>query len=101
MILNISRITLLESVGRPRAVITEATIRKVKHRHDQLRVFFCRKTARDLRISRTNAQRTLKDDLKLQSYRKKVTPKISENYKAEELKFANWIRTSLHITKSL
>ena len=47
-----------------------------------------------LRISRTSAQRIFKDDLKLKSYRKKVQKKLSEDQKAERLKFANWIRTN-------
>ena len=41
--------------------------------------FRARKIARDLRISRTSAQRILKDHLKLKSYRIKVQPKISED----------------------
>ena len=56
--------------------------------------FSYRKIARDLRISRTSAQRILKDDLKLKSYRIKVQPKISEDQKPKRLKFANWIRTN-------
>ena len=57
--------------------------------------FFCaRKIARDLRISRTSAQRIFKDDLKLKSYRIRVLPKISEDQKANRLKFAYWIRTN-------
>ena len=62
----------------------------MKHRHD----FSCRKIARYLRISRTSAQRILKDDLKLKSYRIKVQPKISEEQKAKRLKFSNWIQTN-------
>ena len=95
MIRNTSRTTLLKSMDRPRAVRSEANIRKIKHQHDQLRVFKCRKIASYLRMSRTRAQRLVKDDLKLQSYGEKVMPKISEDQKAERLKFANWIRTSL------
>ena len=56
--------------------------------------FRARKIARDLRISRTSAQRIFKDDLKLKSYRIKVQPKISEDQKAKRLKFAYWIRTN-------
>ena len=85
------KITLFKSTGRLR---TAANIRKVKHRHDRLQVFSCRKIARDLRISRTSAQRIFKDDLKLKSYRIKVQPKISEDQKAKQLKFAHWIRTN-------
>ena len=42
----------------------------------------------------TSAQRILKDDLKLKSYRIIVQPKISEDQKTKRLKFANWIRTN-------
>ena len=49
-------------------------------------MFFCRKIARDLRISHTSAQRILKDDRKLQSYRERVQPKISEDQKAKDRK---------------
>ena len=94
MIRDTSKITLFKSTGRLRTVRTTANIRKVKHRHDRLQVFSCRKIARDLRISRTSAQRILKDDLKVKSYRIKVQPKISEDHKAKRLKFANWIRTN-------
>ena len=94
MIRDIGKITLFKSTGRLRTVRTVANIRKVKHRHDRLQVFLCRKIARDLRISRTSAQTILKDDLKLKSYRIKVQPKISEDQKAKRLKFANWIRTN-------
>ena len=86
--------TLFKSAGRIRTVRTAANIRKVKHRHDRLQVFSCRKIARDLRIPRTSAQKILKDDLKLKSYRIKVQPKIPEDQKAKRLKFANWIRTN-------
>ena len=92
MIRDTGKITLFKSTGRLRTVRTAANIRKVKHRYDRLQVFSCRKIARDLRISRTNAQRILKDDLKLKSYRIKVQPKISEDQKTKRLKFANWIR---------
>ena len=47
-----------------------------------------------MRIFRSSAQRILKDDLKVKSYRIKVQPKVSENQKAKRLKFANWIRTN-------
>ena len=66
----------------------------MKHRHDRLQVFSCRKIARDLRIFRIIAQRILKDDLKLKYYRIKVQAKISEDQKAKRLKFTNWIRTN-------
>ena len=91
MIRDTGKITLFRSTGRLR---TAANIRKVKHRHDRLQVFSCRKITRDLRIFRTSAQRILKDDLKLKSYRIKVQPKISQDQKAKRLKFANWIRTN-------
>ena len=67
-----------------RTVRTETTIHKMKHRYDQLRIFSSRKIVRDLRISRTSAQRILKDDLKLKSYRKKVQPKLSEDQKQKD-----------------
>ena len=51
-----------------------------------------RKITCDLRISRTSAQRILKDDIKLKSYKNKVQPKLSEDHKAKRLKFENWIR---------
>ena len=94
MIRDTGKITLFKSTDRLRTVRTAANIRKVKHRHDRLQVFSCRKIGRDLRISRASAQRILKDDLKLKSYRIKVQPKISEDQKAKRLKFANWIRTN-------
>ena len=94
MIRDTDKITLFKSTGRLRTVRTAANIQKVKHRHDPLQVFSCRKIARDLRISRTSAQRILKGDLKLKSYRIKVQPKISEDQKTKRLKFANWIRTN-------
>ena len=95
MIRDTSKMTTLsKSTGRLRTVRTAANIRKVKYRHDRLEVFSCRKIAGDLRISRTSAQRILKSDLKLKSYRIKVQPKISEDQKAKRLKFANWIRTN-------
>ena len=94
MIRDTDKITLFKSTGRLRTVRTAANIRKVKHRHDRLQIFSYRKVARDLRISGTSAQRILKDDLKLKSYRIKVHPKISEDQKAKRLKFANWIRTN-------
>ena len=89
MIRDTGKITLFKSTGRLRIVRTAANIRKVKHRHDRLQGFSCRKIACDLRISRTSAQRILNDDLKLKSYRIKVQPKISEDQKAKRLKFAN------------
>ncbi|CAF4052985.1 unnamed protein product [Rotaria magnacalcarata] len=94
MVRDTGRITLLRSMDRPRTVKTAANIQKVKQRHDRLRIFSCRKIARDLRISRTSTQRILKDDLKLKSYKKKTQPKTSEAQKAKRLKFANWIRTN-------
>ena len=94
MIRDTRKIMLFKSTGLLRTVRTAANIRKVKHQHDRLQVFSCRKIARDLRISRTSAQRILKDDLKLKSYRIKVQPKVSEDQKAKRLKFANWIRTN-------
>ncbi|CAF4199532.1 unnamed protein product [Rotaria magnacalcarata] len=94
MVRDTNRITLLISMGRPRTVRTAANIQKVKQRHDRLRIFSCRKIARDLRISRTSTQRILKDDPKLKSYKKKTQPKTSEAQKAKRLKFANWIRTN-------
>ena len=94
MIRDTGKITLFKSTGRLRTVRTAANIRKVKHRHDRLQVFSCRKTARDLRISRTSAERILKNDLKLKSYRIKVQKKISDDQKAKRLKFTNWIRTN-------
>ena len=72
MIRDTGKITLFKSTGRLRTVRTAVNIQKVKHRHDRLQVFSYRKIARDLRISRTSAQRILKDDLKLKSYRIKV-----------------------------
>ena len=98
MIRDTGKITLLKSTGRLR---TAANIRKVKHRHDRLQVFSCSKIAHDLRISRTSAQRILKDDLKLKSYRIKVQPEISEDQKAKGLKFANWIRTNFRKENTL
>ena len=83
MIRDTGTITSFKSRGRLRTVRIAANIRKVKHRHDRLQVFSCPKIARDLRISRTSAQRILKDDLKLKSYRIKVQPKISEDQKAK------------------
>ena len=77
MIRDIGKITLFKSTGRL------ANIRKVKHRHDRLQVFSCRKIACDLRISRTSAQRIFKDHLKLKSYTIKVQSKISEDQKAK------------------
>ena len=94
MIRDTGQITLFKSAGRLRTVRTAASIRKVKHRHDRLQVFSYHKIARDLRISRTSAQRILRDDLKLKSYRIKIQPKISEDQKTKRLKFANWIRTN-------
>ena len=94
IIQNIGWIIQFKSTGHPRTVGTKANISKMKHRCDQLRVFLCRKIARHLRISRTSAQRILKDDLKLKSYRKKVQPKLSEDQEAKRLKFANCIRTN-------
>ena len=58
-------IILFKWTACPRTVRSKANIRKMKQRYDQWRVFSCRKTARDLRRSRTNAQRILKDELKL------------------------------------
>ena len=63
--------------------------------------FRAHKIVRDLRISRTSAQRILKDDLKLKSYRIKVQPKISEDHKEKRLKFSNWIRTNFHKENTL
>ena len=94
MIRDTGKITLFKSIDRLRTVRTAANIRKMKHRHDRLQVFSCRKIARDLRISRTTAQRILKDDLKLKSYRIKVQPKIPEDQKTKRLKFTNWIRAN-------
>ena len=54
-----------------------------------------------MRISRTSAQRILKDHLKLKSCRIKVQPKISEDQKAKRLKFANWIRTNFRKENTL
>ena len=94
MIRDTGKITLFKSADRLRTVRTAANIRKVKYRHDRLQVFSYRKIERDLRLSRTSAQRILKADLKLKSYRIIVQPKISEDQKAKRLKFANWTRTN-------
>ena len=94
MLRDTGKITFFKSTGCLRTVRAAANIRKVKHRHDRLQGFSCRKIVCDLRISRTSAQRILKDDLKLKSYKRKVQPKISEDQKAKRLKFASWIRTN-------
>ena len=93
IIRNTGWIILFKPTGHPGTVRIEANIRMVRHWHDQLRVFLCRKIALDLRISRTSAQRILKDNLKLKSYKKKIQSKLSDNRKAKRLKFANWIRS--------
>ena len=90
MIRDTGKIKLFKSASHLRTVRTAANIRKVKHRHDRLQVFRTVKS----HISRTSAQRILKDDLKIKSYRIKVQPKISEDRQAKRLKSANWIRTN-------
>ena len=73
----------------------------MKHRYYQSRVFSYRKTARHLMKSRTSVQRIFRDELKLQSYRKKVQAELSEEQKAKRLKFANWIQMNFRQVEPL
>ncbi|CAF1071448.1 unnamed protein product [Adineta ricciae] len=62
-------INLSRSYGRPRAIRTKASIRRVKNRLKRRKPASSRKIARDLGISRTSVQRILKNDLKLLAYK--------------------------------
>ena len=53
-----------------------------------------RKLARELSISRSSAQRILKNGLKFQAYKMQNEPMLTNEHKAKRLKFANWVRTN-------
>ena len=86
-------IKLTNPPGRPRTIRTKGAIQKIKQRLTRQKRLSSRKLARELGISRTSVQRILKNDLKLQPYKKQTEPLLTDEHKAKRMKFAGWIRT--------
>jgi inhibitor of nuclear factor kappa-B kinase subunit alpha len=84
-------ISLSYSSGRPRTVRTKANISKVKYRLDQKKRVSTRRLAVELDISRTSAQRILREDLGCFPYKKIKQPKLTDLQKRKRVKFANWV----------
>ncbi|CAF3639840.1 unnamed protein product [Rotaria socialis] len=91
MINTTGSITLTSPPGCPRAVLTNATIVKVKNRLNQKKRVSTRKLAKDLKISRTDVQRILREDLGCKPYKKRKQPKLTNLQKTRRIKFANWV----------
>lgn len=94
MIRETGSIDLSKSPGGPRTVRTKETIQKAKRKMNRTKNMSYRKLARELDISRSSAQRLLKNDLQLRSYKKTVEPLLTDEHKEKRKKFANWVRTN-------
>ena len=69
-------------------------IEKIKRRLNRWKSLSSRKLARVLGISRSSAQRILKNDLELQAYKIQTESLLTDEHKEKRMKFANWIRTN-------
>ncbi|CAM2725078.1 unnamed protein product [Rotaria socialis] len=79
MINTTGSITLSSPPDCPRTVRTNTAIVKVKHRLNQKKRVPTRKLAKDVKISRTSVQRTLREDLGCACAEGLTTPVILEN----------------------
>lgn len=97
MINNIGSINLSHLPGRPRTARTKSNISKVKHRLAQKKRVSSRRVAAEMNISRTSAQRILREDLGYFPDKKIKQPKLTRLQKKKRVKFANWVLN--HYTK--
>ncbi|CAF1183602.1 unnamed protein product [Rotaria magnacalcarata] len=87
-------INLSSPLGCHRIIQTKGAIQKVKSRLEHWKPVSSRKVARELGISRTSAQRILKNDLGLRAYKIQNEPLLTNEHKEKRMKLANWIRTN-------
>ena len=80
--------------GCSRTIRTKAMIEKIKRRLNRWKSLSSRKLARVLGISRSSAQRILKNDLELQAYKIQTESLLTDEHKEKRMTFANWIRTN-------
>ncbi|CAF1489506.1 unnamed protein product [Didymodactylos carnosus] len=100
MIAETGSIELSTSPGRPRIIRTKNTIQKVKNSLKRKKRVSTRKLASELKISRS-AQRILKNDLGLTSYKKRIEPLLTDTQKAKRTTFANWVRHNFSKEQSM
>ena len=91
MIKTTGSVNLSYSPGRPRSVRTKVNISNVKRRLTQKKCVSTRKLAAEIKISRTSAQRILREDLGCLPYKRIKQPKLSDLQKQKRIKFANWV----------
>jgi len=84
-------INLSHSPGRPRTVRTKANISKVKCRLAQKKRVSTRRLTAELDISKTSAQRILREDLGCFPYKKIKQRKLTDLQKRKRVKFVNWV----------
>ena len=84
-------ISLSHSPGRPRTIRTKTNISKAKRRVAQKKQVSTRRLADELEVSRTSAQRILREDLGYFPYKKIKQPKLTDLQKRKRVKFANWV----------
>ena len=87
-------INLSSAPSGQRTIRIKETIQKIKHRLKRHRPVSSRKTARQLRMSRTSVRRILKNDLGLRAYKIQNEPLLINKHKEKRIKFTNWIRTN-------
>ena len=59
------------------------------------------KLSKELKISHTNTQRILKDDLRYFSCKKIIALFLDDAHKAERKKVANWIQSNFHSQQNM
>jgi hypothetical protein len=94
MIRQTGSIKLLKPPSCPRIVRTKGVIENVKHCLQRKKPISTRKLANDLGISRTSVQRILREDLRLQAYKKITESMLTDEHKERRKKFANWLQTN-------
>ena len=80
-------IDLSHPPGRP----TKANNSKVKYRLAHKKTVCTRRLTAEMNISRTSAQRILRNDLGCFSYKKIKQPRLTDLQKRKRVKFANWV----------
>ncbi|CAF1438490.1 unnamed protein product [Rotaria sp. Silwood1] len=100
MIDETDSINLRSSPGRPHTARTKSTINKAKKKLQQKKVSN-RRLALELDVSRTSAQRILRNDLGCRPYKYLVEPALTEEHKEKRKWFANWIRTNFRKQETL
>ena len=90
MINNTGSIKLSHSSGRPRIARTKANISKAKQRFDHNKRTSTRRLAVEIKISKTSAQRMLREDLDCFPYKKIKQPELINLQKQKRVKFADW-----------